>query len=129
MKIFKVSREQVLSGSIDFIKWLEEETNRLENLKKLLLQDLATPASSHYTSRASSVNLTISNGVVFFVIRFWVKRGLLYNVFMVFEKYEAEVLVANVSVDDHQMVTLTVTVKVGNGTRIVEGIRKELQNL
>ncbi|KAL3380282.1 hypothetical protein AABB24_000755 [Solanum stoloniferum] len=120
--IHKATREKIVAESTDYIKCLEEEILRL---KKSLV--VYKPALSQCRNRVSSVNATVSKGLAFFGIQFQLTQGLMTNIFSVLDKHQAEVLAANISVSDHQLTTLTVTVMIGNNeSNIVETIRREL---
>lgn len=114
-----------MAESTDYIKRLEEEILRLKNLKKSLL--VYKPALSQCKNRVSSVNVTLSRGLAFFGIQFQLTQGLMTNIFSVLDKHHAEVLAANVSVSDHRLATLAITVMIGNNdSNNVENIRREL---
>ncbi|XP_010321200.2 transcription factor NAI1-like [Solanum lycopersicum] len=123
--IHKATREKIVAESIDYIKRLEEEVLRLKNLKKSVV--VYKPALSQWRNRVSSVNATVSKGLAFFGIQFQLTQGLMTNIFSVLDKHQAEVLAANISVSDHQLTTLTITVTIGNNeSNTVESIRREL---
>ncbi|KAK4737741.1 hypothetical protein R3W88_001438 [Solanum pinnatisectum] len=123
--IHKATREKIVAESTDYIKRLEEEILRLKNLKKSLM--VYKPALSQCRNRVSSVNVTVSKGLAFFGIHFQLTQGLMTSIFSVLDKHQAEVLAANISVSDHQLTTLTITVTIGNTeSNTVENIRREL---
>ncbi|XP_055815187.1 uncharacterized protein LOC129884954 [Solanum dulcamara] len=123
--IHKATREKIVAESTDYIKRLEEEISRLKNLKKSLL--VYNPALTQCRNRVSSVNVTVSKGLAFLGIQFQLTQGLMTNIFSVLDKHQAEVLAANISVSDHQLMTLTITVMIGNNEGdTVENIRREL---
>lgn len=114
-----------MAESTDYIKRLEQEIVRLENLKKSFLVD--KPALSQCRNRVSSVNVTVLKGLAFFGIQFQLSQGLMTKIFCVLDKHQAEVLAANISVSDHRIATLTITVMIGhNKSDIVENIQREL---
>lgn len=118
-----------MAESTDYIKRLEQEIVRLENLKKSFLGELVVdkPALSQCRNRVSSVNVTVSKGLAFFGIQFQLSQGLLTKIFGVLDKHQAEVLAANISVSDHRIAILTITVMIGhNKSDIVENIQREL---
>ncbi|XP_070015178.1 uncharacterized protein LOC142182533 isoform X2 [Nicotiana tabacum] len=119
------TRQNIVAESTDYIKRLEQEIVRLENLKKSFLVD--KPALSQCRNRVSSVNVTVLKGLAFFGIQFQLSQGLMTKIFCVLDKHQAEVLAANISVSDHRIATLTITVMIGhNKSDIVENIQREL---
>ncbi|KAK4380008.1 hypothetical protein RND71_001870 [Anisodus tanguticus] len=123
------TREKIVAESTSSIKRLEGEVLRLENLKKSLLGELVVykPALSQCRNRVSYVNVTVSKGLAFFGIQFQLSHGLMTKIFSVLDKHEAEVLAANISVSEHQLATLTITVTIGNNeSNTIENIRREL---
>ncbi|KAE9444564.1 hypothetical protein C3L33_23538, partial [Rhododendron williamsianum] len=88
------------------------------------------PTLTQCTNRRDSpVNVAVSrNGVVFFGI--WTAVNRRMEIFGVFERHEAEVLAASVSVNGQQrQLDLTVTAFVDSNEDIVEKIKSELLNL
>ncbi|CAN4123229.1 unnamed protein product [Withania somnifera] len=127
--IHKATRERIVTESTDYIKCLEEEILRLKNLKKSLLgeQAVCKPALSQCRNRVSSFNVTVSKGLAFFGIQFQLTQGVMIKIFSVLDKHQAEVLAANISVSDHRLATLTITVMIGNDeSNTIENIRREL---
>ncbi|KAJ8565972.1 hypothetical protein K7X08_008548 [Anisodus acutangulus] len=123
------TREKIVAESTHYIKRLEEEVLRLENLKKSLLGELVVykPALSQCRNRVSSVNVTVSKGVAFLGIQFQLTHGLMTRIFSVLDKHQAEVVAANISVSDHRLATLAITVMIGNNeSNTIENIRREL---
>lgn len=122
-----------MTETIEFICRLEEERGRLERLKKSISSPesmAAKPILSTCTNRSSSVNVTTAGvGVAFFGIQLAFRRRLVANVFSVFENHRAEILAANVSVDEQrQQLTLTITAMVGGyrGDETIEKIKREI---
>ncbi|MCD7467818.1 hypothetical protein HAX54_005460 [Datura stramonium] len=97
--IHKATREKIVAESTDYIKRLEEEILRLENLKKSLLGELVVykPTLSQCRNTVSSVNVTVSKGLAFFGIQFQLTQGLITKIFSVLDKHQAEILAANIS--------------------------------
>ncbi|KAM3357891.1 hypothetical protein P3S68_020822 [Capsicum galapagoense] len=126
--IHKATREKIVTESTDYIKRLEEEILRLKNLKKSLPELLVSkPALCQCRNRVSSVNATVSKGLAFFGIQCQLTQGLMTNIFSVLEKHQGEVLAANISVSDHRLATLAITVMIGNSeSSAIENIRREL---
>ncbi|KAG9160069.1 hypothetical protein Leryth_005808 [Lithospermum erythrorhizon] len=121
--------------AIEYIKFLEEEKKSLEDLKKMKemgakSKPLLSECSSNRSACASSVNVSVSNGVAFFGIELPSKRGLVTEVFRVFERYQAEVLAANIGTNDHQFLRLSATVLLENiGGDCIEKIKREMLSL
>ncbi|KAK3039013.1 hypothetical protein RJ639_027498 [Escallonia herrerae] len=125
----KATREAIVNNAIDYITKLEEEKSRLENLKKSISPESmeAKPILSYCTNRNSNVDVTISGGVAFFGIQLAAQRCLVVKVFGVFDKHGADVLAANVSVNDQRQLTLTVTAMVGgSSTDSIEKIKRDI---
>ncbi|CAK9145525.1 unnamed protein product [Ilex paraguariensis] len=128
----KATRERIVSDTIEYIKRLEEEKERLEGVQKALpmKSPVAKPVLSHFTDRNSSVNVSFSGGAAFFGIQLAFQRSLVVEIFRVFEKHMADVLAANVSVDDRRQLILTVTALLGgNGYESIEKIKREILSL
>ncbi|XP_027119627.1 uncharacterized protein [Coffea arabica] len=122
----KPSRERTLTETINYIRSLEQEKERLEGLKSSLLQKPVLSGCTTYLMNPS-VTASLCNGVAFFGIQLPAKRGLLRKIAKAFEKYHAEVLEVTIFVNDHGMLTLTGTFMVGNdGAFVVEKIKKEI---
>ncbi|KAF8401538.1 hypothetical protein HHK36_012480 [Tetracentron sinense] len=121
----QATRVGIIDETIDRIKYLEEELKGL-NEQKGSETAPSKPVVSFSTHRSSSVDVTVSGNVAFFGVNSMVRQKLVMEVFMVFEKHRAEVLAANVAVNDRKL-TLTVTALVnGNGDEIVDGIKRDL---
>ena len=74
-----------------------------------------------------SVTVTVSSNVAFFGIESVAKPGLITVILKVFLKNEAEVLAANVSVNDGNLI-LAITALVQNGA-VIEKIKREIMSL
>ncbi|KAF7151362.1 hypothetical protein RHSIM_Rhsim02G0012900 [Rhododendron simsii] len=129
----KATRENIVTETIQYIQRLQEERDRLETLKKSQESTAVMPTLTQCTNRRdSAVNVTVSgNGVVFFGIRTATNhRHSAVEILGVFERHEAEVLAASVSVNGQQRrMDLTVTAFVGGNEDVVEKIKRELLNL
>ncbi|KAG5559954.1 hypothetical protein RHGRI_003298 [Rhododendron griersonianum] len=133
VEMFSVLQSIVPNIFPKYIQRLEEERDRLETLKKSQESTAVMPTLTQCTNRRdSAVNVTVSgNGVVFFGIRTAAnRRHSAVEILGVFERHEAEVLAASVSVNGQQRrLDLTVTAFVGGNGDVVEKIKRELLNL
>ncbi|GFY85236.1 hypothetical protein Acr_03g0020100 [Actinidia rufa] len=132
----QAKREEIVTGTIQYIQGLEEELEKLTTLKKVPSPELmaGTPNLTNWTSQSSTVDVTVSSGVVFFGIQMISRRNnLVMEILRVFEEHEAEVLVATVVINggDHQQrrLAVTVTAVVGGDGDTVEKIKREILNL
>lgn len=126
----KVTREAIVNNTIEYIQGLEKEIARLEDLKTkknsimILPESMAAkPVISQFTNRRSSVEVCVYGGVTLFGIQLPARRGLVTNIFRAFEKNQAEVLAANMAVDERRRLTVTVTAMIG-GKRVDEAAEK-----
>lgn len=123
-----------MSETITYIRSLEKEAERLEELKRstLLQKQIGPkPALSGCTKYLKpSITATVLNDIAFFGVQLILKRGSLCKIFEIFHKYHAEVFEVTVFVTDHRMLTLTGTFTVGSdGNNVVEKIKKEILDL
>lgn len=130
-KQLQPTREKIVTETIDYIRKLEGEAERLEGLKKSLLEKPLEKKPALFGCTSSylkpSVTASVSNGVAFFGIQLPAKSSLLSKIFRVFGKYNAEAMEATILVNDQRMLTLTGTFNVGiEGGDIVENIKKEI---
>ncbi|XP_019450830.1 PREDICTED: uncharacterized protein LOC109353111 [Lupinus angustifolius] len=115
----KASREMIVNKTIEYIKELEEKKQKLEELKDSMLQ-------STTTSTNCSLKLSIStNNVAFFGIQSLHQPGSITLIFKVFFKHQAQILSANVSVNQGILI-LAITALVQNGT--LEIIKREIMS-
>lgn len=118
-----------MTETIDYIRRLEEERERLERLKRSNSPGLMAVLST-CSNRGSSVTVADGGGgVAFFGIEMGFRRGLVAEVFGVFEDYGVEILAANVAVDDQrERVRLTVTAVVGSyrGDEVIDKIKRDI---
>ncbi|XP_057489232.1 transcription factor bHLH35-like [Actinidia eriantha] len=133
----KATREEIVTGTIQYIQGLEEELEKLTTLKKVPSPEImaGTPNLTNWTSQSSTVDVTVSGGGVFFFGIQMISRrnNLVMKILRVFEEHEAEVLVATVVINggDHQQrrLAVTVTAVVGGDGNTVEKIKREILNL
>lgn len=102
----------------------------LEKLKESSRSPMAATRSLVFpcTSRNSSVTVTVTacGSVALFGIESRKRHGFVTQIFMVFQKHRAEVLAANVVVNDG-LLTLTVTAFVnGDESTTIEGIKRDI---
>ncbi|EXC03141.1 hypothetical protein L484_008473 [Morus notabilis] len=124
----KSSKEKVLQTTTEYIKYLEEKKKMLEKLKESSRSPMAATRSLVFpcTSRNSSVTVTACGSVALFGIESRKRHGFVTQIFMVFQKHRAEVLAANVVVNDG-LLTLTVTAFVnGDESTTIEGIKRDI---
>ncbi|XVF38646.1 hypothetical protein REPUB_Repub20aG0120300 [Reevesia pubescens] len=131
----KATREKIVGETIAYIESLEKEIKRLEEVKKNSSKSKEAKGKicqQQYSNKNnSSINVTVSNNVAFFGIQSLVIRpSLVTDIFMVFHKHKAEVLAANVTVNDQRQIALTVTAAVGDGnedsTLKFENIKRDI---
>ncbi|KAI3469436.1 hypothetical protein Pfo_026099 [Paulownia fortunei] len=115
-KTFKPPKDKIISDTVHYIKYLEEETERLEGLKKFQWKEpkVAKPVLLKCTDQNSSVKVTVSNGATFLAIQLPFRRGSVPEIVKVLEKHQAEVLEARVCVNDQRLLTFTATVMLGS---------------
>ncbi|KAK4283551.1 hypothetical protein QN277_000491 [Acacia crassicarpa] len=132
----KATREVIVNQTINYIKALEKKKKRLEELKGLIMEpeaaggNLMLPCTSN---KNSSITVSVSRNVAFFGIQSKAQFGLITAIFKVFYKHNAEILAANVSVDNGEL-TLAITASLGNdgdngGNATAEKIRGEILGL
>ncbi|KAK8671092.1 hypothetical protein V6N13_037700 [Hibiscus sabdariffa] len=131
----KATRENILSETIAYIQSLEKEITKLENQLKNSSSGESKPAKGNqnpnyhrYPDMNSSVNVTVSsNSIAFFGIQSPVRPRLLTDILMVFHNHKAEVLAANVAVNQRELrLTVTAAVINGNIDGIIEKIKRDL---
>ncbi|XVE82067.1 hypothetical protein DITRI_Ditri15bG0117000 [Diplodiscus trichospermus] len=124
----KATRENIVGETITYIQFLEKEITRLEELKNSSESSkMAEGKMHHFSNRNSSINVTVSNSIVFFGIQSLIRPCLVTDIFMVFHKHKAEVLAANVAADQRQLtVAVTATVVNGNIDSTIEKIKRDI---
>ncbi|KAK1380216.1 BHLH domain-containing protein [Heracleum sosnowskyi] len=127
----KATQDQIVRGTIEYIRELEQDLRALEKLKQSVREKLeANSVLSNITNGRSSVDVTVSGGVAFFGIEVDLRQSLVVDILKVFDKYGVEILVANVVVDEHrQKLMVTVTANVGGceeGKEVIEMIKTEI---
>ncbi|XVF62657.1 hypothetical protein PTKIN_Ptkin09bG0025900 [Pterospermum kingtungense] len=128
----KASRANIVAETIAYIQSLEKEITRLEQLKSSYESSKAAKGKMHlYSNKSSSINVTVSNNnIAFFGIQSLVRPSLVTDIFMVFHKHKAEVLAANVAVNQRQLtVTVTAAVVDGNADSAIEKIKRDILTL
>ncbi|XP_027915602.1 basic helix-loop-helix protein A-like [Vigna unguiculata] len=128
----QATREVIVNETIGYIKELEKKKQRLEELKKLKETVKGVEGSTvecGNNNRDCSIVVTVSANVAFFGIQ-WVPRpGLVAQIFKVFCNHQAEILAANVTVNNGKLI-LAITASVqNNGNCVVEKIKREIMGL
>ncbi|KAJ0092969.1 hypothetical protein Patl1_25586 [Pistacia atlantica] len=122
----KASREKIVSETIEHIKALKEELERLEEEKNSSTSMVAKGRVSMSSDDSSSINVTVSGDVVFFGIQLLARQRLVTDIFMIFLEQGTEVLAANVAVNNG-LLMLTVTALVnGNKNIVIEKIKRDI---
>ncbi|XP_003609586.2 uncharacterized protein [Medicago truncatula] len=126
------TQEVIVNETIQYIKELEEKKKILEEMKESKSKkhvergfNLLVPCRNRNPN--CSVTVTGSSNVAFFGIESVAKPGLITVILKVFLKNEAEVLAANVSVNDGNLI-LAITALVQNGA-VIEKIKREIMSL
>ncbi|KAG6582238.1 Transcription factor bHLH95 [Cucurbita argyrosperma subsp. argyrosperma] len=125
----KATRETIVSETIQFIEDLQKQLMRLE-MEKKPLESVTMLPSTNSDSPGGGVIVSVSSNIVLFGIIFAsVRRGMVTQILMAFERHQAEVLAANVAVS-HGNLTLTVTASVhGYVENTIEQIRNDILSL
>ncbi|XP_068660900.1 transcription factor MUTE-like [Aristolochia californica] len=126
-------RERIISGTISYIKDLEQCIKDLEAQKE---KKRKAPAATSRTTLSlqtprSSVNATLTGNTVFFGIQSAAIPGLASRIVQVFEtpNTNAQVLAASTSRMEHTM-TVTITAVIGDGgdaERTIEQLKADLR--
>lgn len=122
------SKLRILDSTVNYIKCLEEEAERLEGLKKFQSKQhrVERPSLSKCTDH-NSVNVTISDSAVFLAIQLPSRQGSVLNILRVLQRHEAEVMEARINVSDEKVMTFTATVKLGgHGGRSIDKMRQDI---
>ncbi|KAL6581876.1 hypothetical protein OROMI_005890 [Orobanche minor] len=127
----KPSKVKIVEDTINYIKYLEEEKERLENIKKFETEE--PKAAINFLSKctnppnSSAVEVAVSNGATFLEIQLPFRRGSVVGILKVLENHKAEVLEARIRVDDQRLLTFTATILLGkNGGITIDKIREEI---
>ncbi|XP_057420221.1 uncharacterized protein LOC130714344 [Lotus japonicus] len=123
----KASREVIVTKTISYIQELEKKKQRLEELKEMKKTGGFMLPCGGGSTRNCSVAVTVSSNVAFFGIQSVAQPGLVTVILKVFCKHRAEVLAANVSVNNGKlMLAITALVQIGDGNSTVEKIKREI---
>lgn len=130
----KATRDKIVEETIRYIKNLEEETQRLEGLKKSLIHkqnESSNPLLCHCIRWNPSVTVSYFNGFALLAIKLMLKKGLLSKIFGILEEnLGGDVVVSTICVDDHGILTLMAKFNLKkNGGTIIEKIKKEIQSI
>ncbi|XP_047945278.1 transcription factor TT8-like [Salvia hispanica] len=124
----KPSKLRILDNTVNYIKFLQEEAERLEGLKKFQskLRRVERPSHSKCTDH-NSVNVTISDSAVFLAIQLPSRQGSVLNILRILQRHEAEVMEARINVSDEKVMTFTATVKLGgHGGSSIDKMRQDI---
>lgn len=127
--MFQPSRETIVVDTLNYIKHLQQETERLENLKESQTkeQKVLERSSLAKCGNHNSVNITISDSAMFLVIQFPSRRGSVLEILRVLEKHKAEVMEARIDVNDEKVKTFTATVSFGSdGGSSIDKMRQDI---
>ncbi|MED6182277.1 hypothetical protein PIB30_027117 [Stylosanthes scabra] len=136
----KATKEMIITETVRYIKELERKKQSLEQIKDLQLQAHGNGSAGGTTfmlpcianADNCSVTVTVSANVAFFGIRTVARRGLITMILEVFSNHEAEILAANVSVNQGILtfaVTALLQVVGDAGEGAVEVIKREIMTL
>ncbi|KAL0348768.1 UNVERIFIED_CONTAM: hypothetical protein Sangu_1104600 [Sesamum angustifolium] len=132
VKTFKPPKEKIIGDTVNYIKYLEQETERLEGLKKSRSKEptVAKPVLFKCTDENTSVKVTVSNGATFLGVQLPFRRGIVLEIAKVFERHHAEVLEARICVNEQQLLTFTATIIIASdGDSSIDKIRDEILTL
>lgn len=121
-------KERIIGDTVKYIKYLQEEAERLEGLKKLQskMQKVEMPILSKCTNH-NSVNVSISDSVAFLAIQLPSRRGSVLDILRVLERYQAEVMEARINVSDKKVMTFTATVRLASdGGSSIDMMRQDI---
>ncbi|KAK7387864.1 hypothetical protein VNO78_22660 [Psophocarpus tetragonolobus] len=126
----QATREVIINKTIGYIKELEKKKERLEELKESMK---GAEGSKHEcgNSRKCSVTVTVSANVAFFGIQSLPRPGLTTLILKVFCNYQADILAANVSVNNGKFI-LAITTLLQNdhhGKAVVQNIKRDIMSL
>ncbi|GAU11108.1 hypothetical protein TSUD_197320 [Trifolium subterraneum] len=126
------TKEVIITETIEYIKELEKKKKMLEELKEsmklpVVEGSLLLPCRNR---NCCSVSVTVSSNVAFFGIESVAKPGLITLILKVFFNNHAEILAANVSVNDGNLIlAITALVQNGGNSAIIEKIKREIMSL
>lgn len=108
-------KERIVEDTANYIKYLQEEAERLEGLKKLQskMQKVEMPSLSKCTN-SNSGKVTISDSAMFLAIQLPSRRGSVLDILKILERHQAEVIEARIDVSDEKVMTFTATVRLAS---------------
>lgn len=114
--MFQPSRETIVVDTLNYVKHLQQEAERLENLKKsqTKVQKVLERCSLANCGNHNSVNISISGPVTFLVIQFPSRHDTVLEILRILEKHKVEVMEARIDVNDEKVKTFTATVSFGS---------------
>ncbi|KAL2339075.1 hypothetical protein Fmac_013521 [Flemingia macrophylla] len=119
----QATREVIINETIGYIKELEKKKRKLEELKE------SKGAMVGCGNRNNcSITVTVTANVAFFGIQTLARPGLVTLIVKVFYKYQTDILAANVSVHDANLI-LAITAFLQNGNAVVDNIKTEIMSL
>ena len=123
----QATREVIINETIKYIKELEMKMQKLEELKESMKEVEGSILLACGNNMNCSVTVSVSANVAFFGIQSLPRSGLVSVIMKVFCKHRAEILAANVSVNNGKLI-LAITAMVQNGG-VVENIRRQILSL
>ncbi|KAK7264589.1 hypothetical protein RJT34_32198 [Clitoria ternatea] len=130
----QATREVIINETIQYIKDLEKKKQSLEEMKESMKEEAMCAAYNHSNRNCSITVTAVSSNVAFFGIQSVAQPGLITVILKVFCKHQAEILAANVSVNNGVLL-LAITASVqngdkdGDGNSFIEKIRSEIMSL
>ncbi|ESW26225.1 hypothetical protein PHAVU_003G101300 [Phaseolus vulgaris] len=125
----QATREVIINETIGYIKELEKKKQRLEELKETMKGVEESAVECGNSNRNCSIMVTVSANVAFFGIQ-WVPRpGLVTQILKVFCNHQADILAANVSVNNGKLILAITALVQNNGKCVVENIKREIMGL
>ncbi|KAL1543127.1 transcription factor TT8-like [Salvia divinorum] len=124
----KPCKEMILADTIKYIKYLQEEAERLEALKQFQskLHKVERPTLSKCTNH-NSVNVTIFDSAAFLAIQLPSRLGSVLEILRVLKRHQAEVMEARINVSEEKVMTFTATVRLGgDGSSSIDMIRQDI---
>ncbi|BAT77170.1 hypothetical protein VIGAN_01526400 [Vigna angularis var. angularis] len=128
----QATREVIINETIGYIKELEKKKQRLEELKKLKETMKGVEGSTvecGNNNRNCSLVVTVSDNVAFFGIQWMPRPGLVTQILKVFCNHQAEILAANVTVNNGKLILAITALVQNNGNCVVEKIKREIMGL
>ena len=99
----QATREVIINETIKYIKELEMKMQKLEELKESMKEGSILLACGNNNMNCS-VTVSVSANVAFFGIQSLPRSGLVSVIMKVFCKHRAEILAANVSVNNGKLI-------------------------